>query len=58
MDVPVTIASETAIARQNVAFSTMKQSADNDEVFAKVIESTIKSAPVSETRGTNVDFAA
>ncbi len=58
MDVPATIAAETAIARQNVALSTIKQNADQAQLFAETIEKTVQSAPVSETLGSNVDLFA
>lgn len=58
MDIPANIATEAAITRQNVALSTIKQSADQAEMFARVIEETIASAPVSSTRGTSVDISA
>lgn len=58
MDVPATIAAESAITRQNVALSTLKQHADSDQKFAEIIEKTAKSAPISGTQGTNVDLFA
>ena len=58
MDIPATIAADAAITRQNVAASSIKHNAEQAERFAKTIEETIRSAPVSETHGTNVDVSA
>lgn len=58
MDIPATIAAEAAITRQNVALSNVKHSADQAELFAKTIEETIASAPISESRGASVDLFA
>ena len=58
MDIPSNIATEAAITRQNFAFSAMKQNADQAEFFAKTIEQNAKSAPISGTRGANVNVFA
>lgn len=58
MDIPSTIAAEAAITRQNVALSSIKHNADQAELFAKTIEETVTSAPVNESRGSNVDLLA
>jgi hypothetical protein len=58
MDIPASIAAEAAIARQNVALSVIKQNADQAQQIAKIIEQTVQSAPVSGTRGTNVNLFA
>ncbi len=55
MDVPAIMAGETALARQNVALSAVKQSAEQGEKLAKVIEESAQTLPVNQTRGTNVD---
>jgi len=55
MQLPAAIAAESAILRQNVALSSIKQNAERDEQFANIIAETANSAPVSETRGTNVN---
>jgi hypothetical protein len=58
MDLPSAIATDAAMTRQNFAFSAIKQNADQAELFAKTIDQTARSAPVSETRGSNVDLFA
>ena len=52
------IAAEQAILQQNVALSVIKASADQAEALAEIIETTTRSAPISDTRGANVDFGA
>ncbi len=57
MNLPPVMAAEAALARQNVALSNLKNSADTAEFFAKTIEETIKSSPVPSLRGSNVNFS-
>ncbi len=57
MAIPPTIAAEAAITRQNVALSSIKANADRDQQFAEVISDSVQqSAPVSQTRGTNLNI--
>ncbi len=56
MNVPASIAAETALSRQNVALSVIKSNAEQDQKLANVIEQSIQSAPVSNTRGTNINI--
>lgn len=56
MNVPAGIAAETALSRQNVALSVIKSNAEQDQKLANVIEQSIQSAPVSNTRGTNINI--
>lgn len=56
MNIPAGFAAEAAISRQNVALSGIKQSADRDQQFAKVIAETVQSSPLSGTRGANVNL--
>lgn len=56
--VPPTIAAELAITRQNVALSVIKQSAEQQEAIAGILDQAVRSAPVSGTRGTNVNISA
>ena len=58
MDVPASLAAEAGLARQNVALSVIRQSAEQDQRLADVISQAASTAPVSETRGTNVDISA
>jgi len=55
---PPTIAAESAINRQNIALSVVKASADADKAIANILEQSLRSAPVSGTRGTNVSISA
>ncbi len=56
MNVPAGIAAETALSRQNVALSVIKSNAEQDQKLANVIEQSVQSAPVSNTRGTNINI--
>lgn len=58
MDIPSAIAAESAITRQNVALSTIKKAADQNQAFAEVIAQSVKTAPVNESRGTNINLLA
>lgn len=58
MDIPAAIAADAAITRQNAILSTVKANADADQLFAQVIEEAARNAPVSGTRGSNVDIFA
>ncbi len=53
--VPASIATESAILRQNVALSVIKQSAEQAEAIAQIIDQSARSAPLSSSRGTNVN---
>lgn len=55
---PPTIAAEAAINRQNVALSVVKAAADADRQIANILEQSVRSAPVSGTRGTNINTSA
>ncbi|MFK7838788.1 MAG: hypothetical protein AB8B83_00520 [Bdellovibrionales bacterium] len=55
---PPTIAAEAAIGRQNVALSVVKASADADQAIANIIAESARSAPVSGTRGVNLNTSA
>lgn len=57
MDVPPTMAAEMALARQNVALSMMKQSADMQKQVASILEQAILPAS-SSGRGGAVDVSA
>lgn len=55
--VPPTIAAEAALVRQNVALSVIKQTAEQGKLLAQILDNAARSAPVSGTRGTNVNFS-
>ncbi len=56
--VPPTIAAEMALTRQNIALSVIKQSAEQGQALAKIINDTARSAPVSGALGTNINTSA
>jgi hypothetical protein len=56
--IPSSIAAETALLKQNVTLSVVKQSAEQGQAIADLVEESAQSAPINETRGTNVDFFA
>lgn len=58
MNIPPTIAAEAALTKQNVALSVIKQSADQAQAVAQILEETVRSAPVSGSRGANVNTSA
>lgn len=56
--VPPTIAAEMALAKQNVALSVIKQSFDQQQALVKILDESLRSAPLSGARGSNVNFSA
>ena len=52
------IAAQQAQTRQNVALSVIKQSADQAQAIANILEDASRSAPVNSSRGTNVNTSA
>ena len=55
---PPTIAAETAALRQNVALSVIKASADQQQAIANILDQSVRNAPVSGTRGININTSA
>ena len=55
---PPTIAAEAAINKQNVALSVVKAAADADQQIANILADSARSAPISGTRGVNVNTSA
>jgi hypothetical protein len=58
MNVPAAIAADQALAKQNVALSVIKSSAEADQAIAGILEQSARSAPVSSIRGSNVNTSA
>ena len=56
--VPAGIAAEQAINRQNIALSVVRAAADADQQIAQILDQSLRSAPVSESRGTNINIRA
>lgn len=57
MELPASIAADAALARQNVALSAIKQSAEQGKAVAKILEDATRSAPASGTHGTHVNLS-
>lgn len=55
---PAAIAAESSILKQNVALSVIKASADADQQIANIIDQAARSAPVSGSRGVNLNTSA
>ncbi len=58
MSVPPTLAAEQGLLRQNIALSVIKQSAEQDQAMAKILEESARTAPLSETRGAKLNAFA
>lgn len=58
MNLPPTIAAEAALTKQNIALSVIKQSADQAQAVAQILDQSVSSAPVSGSRGSNVNTSA
>lgn len=56
--VPPTIAAEQALTRQNVALSVIKSANDQQQALVQILDEAARSAPVSGTRGSNVNLTA
>lgn len=54
--IPAGIATESAILRQNVALSTIKQSHDMEQRVVEIIDEAAQNSPLNATRGTNIDI--
>ena len=46
------IIAEQALIRQNIALSMIKHAAQQDQAMAKMIDDSVRNAPVSKTNGT------
>ena len=56
MNVPAGIAAESALLRQNVALSVIKQSHEQQQQIVSILDKAARSAPVNASRGSNVNF--
>ena len=56
--VPAGLAAESLSLRQNVAFSAIKGNLEQAQKIAEIIDQNARSAPISDTRGTNVNITA
>lgn len=55
---PPTIAAEAAINKQNIALSVVKAAADADQQIANILDQAVRSAPISASRGVNLNTTA
>ncbi len=55
MDIPSAVAAQSAIAKQNIALSVIKQNAEASQQIANILDQTVQA---SDTRGGNVDISA
>ncbi len=58
MDLPAAVATEAAMARQNVALSVVKKNAEQAQQVAQILDQSVRSAPVDAARGSNVNISA
>ncbi|MCL4677904.1 MAG: hypothetical protein KJ017_04830 [Alphaproteobacteria bacterium] len=58
MNIPATIAAETALARQNVALSVIKQNAEQAQQVAKILEESATTVAALSGRGARLDVKA
>lgn len=56
MDIPAAIAAETALARQNVALSVIRQNAEQAQQVAKILEESITTVTALSGRGGRLDI--
>lgn len=56
--VPAGIAAESALLRQNVALSVIKQASQQAQVLVQILDNAARTAPLSSTRGTNINTRA
>ncbi len=56
--VPAGLAAESAILKQNVTLSVIKQSHDQQQRLVEILSESARSAPLSGTRGSNVNITA
>lgn len=55
MDIPSAIAAETALARQNIALSVIKQNAQQAQQVAKILEESL-TVTATSGRGSRLDI--
>ena len=54
--VPAGIAAKAALTRQDVVLSVIKQNSQQDQLLVKLLDEAANSAPVNQTRGSNVNI--
>ena len=58
MEIPATLAATSGLVRQDIALSVIRQSAEQDQRLAQIIDEAARAAPVSQSRGTSVNVSA
>ena len=56
--VPAGLAAESALLRQNVTLSVIKQSHEQQQELVNILDDATRSAPINQTRGSNVNLTA
>lgn len=56
--IPAGIAAEQALIRQDIALSTIKNANDQQQRLVQIIDEASRNAPVSPSRGSNVNIQA
>lgn len=57
MDIlPAGIAAQSALLKQNVALSVIKQNAEQAQALVNILDQSIRSAPVSASRGSTLNI--
>ncbi|MCK5284078.1 MAG: hypothetical protein KAJ86_00680 [Alphaproteobacteria bacterium] len=55
---PAGLAAELSILRQNVTLSVIKQTHDQQQRLIEILDQSARSAPISRTRGSNINIRA
>lgn len=58
MDATSVLTAQTALSRQAITLSVIRQNADASQQMADMLDASLRSAPVSGSRGANVDIQA
>lgn len=58
MDIPSAIAVQNSIAKQNVTLSLIKESAEQAQAVANILQQSVDSVQVNTSRGTSVNISA
>lgn len=56
--IPYEMKAQSALYRQNMALSMIKHASKMDQMFVNMIDQAARSAPVSRSLGTNINFRA
>ncbi len=58
MELPAAIAANAALDRQNVSLSMIKHNAEQSQAVAQILEDSARSAPINQSRGSNINLSA